>query len=76
MAFGYYGLARSLYSSVIARGGEVEFEKGAMMDINLRVQAGPRHPSLGRLAIPDLRRGFAQLPLSRISGNLKSLALW
>jgi hypothetical protein len=35
MAFGYYGLAWSLYSNVIARGGEVEFEKDAMMDIKL-----------------------------------------
>jgi hypothetical protein len=33
MAFGYYGLAWSVYSSVIGRGGEVEFEKNAMMDI-------------------------------------------
>ena len=33
MAFGYYGLAWSVYSSVIARGGEVQFDKNAVMDI-------------------------------------------
>jgi hypothetical protein len=33
MAFGYYGLAWSVYSSVVARGGEVQFDKNAMMDI-------------------------------------------
>jgi hypothetical protein len=33
MAFGYYGLACSVYSSVIGRGSEVEFQKNAMMDI-------------------------------------------
>lgn len=33
MAFGYYGLAWSVYSSVVARGGEVQFDQNAMMDI-------------------------------------------
>jgi hypothetical protein len=33
MVFGYYGLAWSVYSSVIAKGGEVQFDKNAMMDI-------------------------------------------
>lgn len=33
MAFGYYGLAWSVYSNLIARGNEVQFEKNAMMDI-------------------------------------------
>jgi hypothetical protein len=33
MAFGYYGLAWSVYSNVIGRGGEVELEKNAMMDV-------------------------------------------
>ena len=33
MAFGYYGLAWSVYSNVIAKGGEVQFNKNAMMDI-------------------------------------------
>ena len=33
MAFGYYGLAWSVYSSVIARGGEVQFDNNAVMDI-------------------------------------------
>ncbi len=43
MAFGYYGLAWSVYSSVIARGGEVEFERNAMMDIRF----GARTPAAG-----------------------------
>jgi hypothetical protein len=43
MAFGYYGLAWSVYSSVIGRGGEVEFEKNAMMDIKFGARApGPQ----------------------------------
>jgi hypothetical protein len=33
MAFGYYGLAWSVYCSVIGRGGEVQLEKNAMMDV-------------------------------------------
>jgi len=33
MAFGYYGVAWSVYSNVIAKGGEVQFNKNAMMDI-------------------------------------------
>jgi hypothetical protein len=40
MAFGYYGLAWSVYSTVIGRGAEVEFEKNAMMDIKF----GARKP--------------------------------
>lgn len=32
-AFGYYGMAWSLYSTVIARGSEVEFRKNAVVDI-------------------------------------------
>ena len=39
MAFGYYGLAWSVYSNVIARGGEVEFDKNAMMDIRFGERA-------------------------------------
>lgn len=42
MAFGYYGLAWSLYSNVIARGGEVQFEKDAMMDIKLGARTPPQ----------------------------------
>jgi hypothetical protein len=42
MAFGYYGLAWSVYSNVVARGGEVQFDKDAMMDIKL----GARKPSV------------------------------
>ena len=43
MAFGYYGLAWSVYSNVIAKGGEVEFNKNAMMDIRF----GGRTPAPG-----------------------------
>src|SRR5205085_3589980 len=41
MAFGYYGLAWSVFSSVVGRGGDVQFEKNAMMDIRF----GARMPS-------------------------------
>ena len=41
MAFGYYGLAWSVYSNVIARGGEVQFEKDAMMDIKFGARTAP-----------------------------------
>lgn len=33
MAFGYYGLACSVYTNLVSRGGEVEFEKNALLDI-------------------------------------------
>jgi hypothetical protein len=39
MAFGYYGLAWSVYSTVVGRGGEVEFPKNAMMDITFGARA-------------------------------------
>ena len=42
MAFGYYGLAWSVYSSVIARGGEVQFDKNAMMDIKFGARTTPQ----------------------------------
>lgn len=40
-AFGYYGMAWSLYSTLIARGAEVQFGKDAMIDIrfNARTEA-------------------------------------
>jgi hypothetical protein len=41
MAFGYYGLAWSVYSNVIGRGGEVQFDKNAMMDIRLGGRTPP-----------------------------------
>jgi hypothetical protein len=41
MAFGYYGLAWSVYSSVMARGGEVQFDKNAMMDIKFGARTPP-----------------------------------
>jgi hypothetical protein len=42
MAFGYYGLAWSVYSNVIARGAEVEFPKNAMMDITFGARTPPK----------------------------------
>ena len=33
MAFGYYGLALSVYSNVVAKGGEVVFSQNDMMDV-------------------------------------------
>ena len=33
MAFGYYGLGWSVFSTVIARGQEVQFDKNAVIDI-------------------------------------------
>jgi hypothetical protein len=42
MAFGYYGLAWSVYSNVIARGSEVQFEKNAMMDIKFGGRTPPQ----------------------------------
>jgi hypothetical protein len=33
MAFGYYGLAWSVYNNIIARGAEVQFDRNAMMDV-------------------------------------------
>jgi hypothetical protein len=43
MAFGYYGLGWSVYTNVIARGSEVQFDKNAMMDIKF----GVRKPAPG-----------------------------
>jgi hypothetical protein len=43
MAFGYYGLAWSVYSAVVTTGGEVQFDKNAMMDIRF----GARPPAQG-----------------------------
>ena len=43
MAFGYYGLAWSVYSSVIGRGGEVQFEKNAMMEIKFGARTPGSH---------------------------------
>jgi hypothetical protein len=42
MAFGYYGLAWSVYSNVIARGGEVQFDRNAMMDIKFGARTPPK----------------------------------
>ena len=42
MAFGYYGLAWSVYSNVIARGGEVQFDKNAVMEIKFGARKPPK----------------------------------
>lgn len=40
-AFGLYGMAWSVYSNVIARGGEVEFDKNAVIDIKFGSRTPP-----------------------------------
>ena len=42
MAFGYYGLAWSVYTAVVAKGGEVQFDRNAMLDV--RFGARPAAP--------------------------------
>lgn len=42
MAFAYYGLAWSVYSSVFGRGSEVQFDKNAMMDIKFGARTPPQ----------------------------------
>ncbi|HSR09412.1 MAG TPA: hypothetical protein VLM42_19925 [Bryobacteraceae bacterium] len=42
MAFGYYGLAWSVYSNIVAKGGEVQFDKNAMMDIRFGSRTPPQ----------------------------------
>ena len=37
--FGYYGLAWSVYSTVVARGAEVQFGKNAVIDIGFNQRA-------------------------------------
>ena len=37
-AFGYYGLAWSVYSTVIARGSEVQFDKNSVVDIGFNAR--------------------------------------
>lgn len=39
MAFGYYGLGWSVYTNIIAKGGEVQFDQNAMMDIRFGARA-------------------------------------
>jgi hypothetical protein len=52
MAFGYYGLAWSVYSNVIAKGGEVQFNKNAMMDIRFGGRTPvPANKFLGVMAV-------------------------
>ncbi len=42
MAFGYYGLAWSVYSNLVARGGEVQFDRNAMMEIRFETRVPPQ----------------------------------
>jgi hypothetical protein len=46
MAFGYYGLAWSVYSHVVARGSEVQFDKNAMMDIKFATRTPPQESKI------------------------------
>ena len=46
MALGNYGLAWSVYSSGVARGGEVQFDKNAMMGIGFGARAPREAPKL------------------------------
>ncbi len=41
VAFGYYGLAWSIYNNVIARGVEVHFEKNAVMEVKFGGRPAP-----------------------------------
>jgi hypothetical protein len=41
-AFGYYGLAWSVFSTVVARGPEVQFDKNAVVDIGFNTRASER----------------------------------
>jgi hypothetical protein len=47
MAFGYYGLAWSVYRNVIAHGSDVQFEKNAVMEIRF----GARTPAKGQRVV-------------------------
>jgi hypothetical protein len=40
-AKGYYGLAWSVYSSVVGRGGEVQFDQNASMEIKFGARTRP-----------------------------------
>jgi hypothetical protein len=40
-AFGYYGMARSLYTTLLARGAEVQFRKNAVIDVRFNARPGP-----------------------------------
>lgn len=48
-AFGYYGMAWAVYSTVIARGSEVEFDKDAVLDIGFNTRQ-PAAPSSSKFA--------------------------
>jgi hypothetical protein len=47
MAFGYYGLAWSVYRSVFAKGGEVQFDRNAMMDVRFSTRPATASHFLG-----------------------------
>lgn len=54
-AFGYYGMAWSLYSALIARGAEVQFGKNAMVDIRFNTRTEPpggKSPASGAVLSP------------------------
>ena len=86
-AFGYYGLAWSVYSTVVKRGAEVQFGRNAVIDIgfNQRTPAGSTHqdgaahrsdeinPLILRLASDMLDRGSYKSMISGVS-SASSLA--
>src|SRR5262249_50573615 len=41
MAFGYYGLAWSVYRNVVARGADVHFDKNAMVEVRFGTRTVP-----------------------------------
>jgi hypothetical protein len=52
MAFGNYGLAWSVYSAVIATGGEAQFDRNAMMDIFVWCAAAGAGVEVSRGGVP------------------------
>ena len=69
MAFGYYGLAWSVYSSVIARGGEVQFDENAVMDIKFGARTPP---PASKFVLRTQGRNKSYRPASLKTRSLKS----
>jgi hypothetical protein len=60
-AFGFYGMAWSLYSTLIARGAEVQFGRNAMVDIRFNTRSEPaaaQSPASG--TVPAAGQGSVQ----------------
>ena len=43
-ALGFYGLAWSVYTNIVARGGEVQFDKNAVIEVKFGTRAPPAAP--------------------------------